>query len=307
MSVQISEIKDTRLQAIAQQVDDGDGVLKKKEYTLFAQEASKQGVDAKAIGDALDMNGMQRWWYDVDKVSSDGKDDGKLSFGEGAKSFGKGLLGGLAKTIAKNPLESTISIGAFAGALAIIGAVASAPVAATVGVVAGVGFGAAALVKGIKQTKNAKTDGEAKMGLENAGTGASMVALSGLGIRSAKAKAVEVRQKANLSKEVKGFNEGRKVIDQTYNEDGFIIEERAHYDHQGTPTKFPEYDPAYKVRTRWNDNGSIETEKTLLVRDELCIEKEKLVPYEIKTENGNIISGYDRSSRFETVPYIKNK
>ena len=50
----------------------------------------------------------------------------------------KGLFGGLVKNIVKNPLESLITIGAFAGGLAVLGLVASPLIAAGVGVAAGI-------------------------------------------------------------------------------------------------------------------------------------------------------------------------
>ena len=56
------------------------------------------------------MNGFQRWWHDVDKISTDGKNDGHLSFGESAKSFLKGLGGGLIKGIIKNPIKSLVDL-----------------------------------------------------------------------------------------------------------------------------------------------------------------------------------------------------
>jgi hypothetical protein len=214
MGVKISDIKNTRLQAIAKQIDNGDGVLKRKEYAIFAQAASAQGMDAKAISDALDMNWLQRWWYDVDKVSTDGKDDGKLSFWDGAKSYAKGLFGGLVKNIVKNPLESLITIGAFAGGLAVLGLVASPLIAAGVGVAAGIGFGAAALVKGINQTRNAETDCEAKMGLENAGTGTSMIALSGLGL-----KGLSSKMKAKSVKPVESVKPKEEVVAENITDD----------------------------------------------------------------------------------------
>ena len=89
MGVEIAKITDTRLNSIAKQADvNKDNKLSGDEYQIFAQEASKQGYDYKTIGDTLDMNAFERWWFDVDKVSTDGKDDGKLSAGEKMEKAG---------------------------------------------------------------------------------------------------------------------------------------------------------------------------------------------------------------------------
>ena len=81
MALEISSIQNAELQEIAKSVDkNNDGKLKRDEYSLFAKAAQGKGVDYEEINEALDMNGFQRWWYDVDKISTDGNDDGKLSF-----------------------------------------------------------------------------------------------------------------------------------------------------------------------------------------------------------------------------------
>lgn len=81
--IKIETIVDAKLNSIAQKCDKNqNGKLQGEEYQIFAQEASKQGVDYKTISDTLSMNALERWYFDVDKVSTDGNDDGKLSFGE---------------------------------------------------------------------------------------------------------------------------------------------------------------------------------------------------------------------------------
>ena len=62
MAVEISAIKNEKLQRIAQLTDrNNDGKLKKEEYALFAQEAQARGIDCESINEALGMNGFQRW------------------------------------------------------------------------------------------------------------------------------------------------------------------------------------------------------------------------------------------------------
>ena len=98
MGLEIANIANASLNSIAKKADrDNDGKLSGEEYQFFAQEASNQGFDYKTIGDTLDMNAFERWWFDVDKVSTDGKDDGNLSIGEKLEYGAKGLFGGMAK------------------------------------------------------------------------------------------------------------------------------------------------------------------------------------------------------------------
>jgi hypothetical protein len=181
MAVEISSIKNEKLQHIAQLADrNGDGKLKKEEYALFAQEAQAQGVNYESINEALDMNGFQRWWHDVDKISTDGKNDGHLSFGESAKSFLKGLGGGLIKGIIKNPIKSLVGFAAVAG-LSVLTGGAILPALA----VAGVALGAGTAIVGAVKNAKADNDGDAKRGLETTGTGVATVILSMLGIKAA--------------------------------------------------------------------------------------------------------------------------
>ena len=119
--LEIAQIQNVQLQTIAKNVDvNNDGVLKKEEFNLFAQEATKAGIDYQTISETLDLNGFQRWIHDVDKVCTDGQDDGKLGFGETMESFGKGLAG-LVKSAAKKPILTAVTIAAGAGAVALTG------------------------------------------------------------------------------------------------------------------------------------------------------------------------------------------
>lgn len=180
MSLEISTISSSYLREIAQHVDDGDDKLSGNEYKLFAQEASKQGVEYDAIKCYLGMNAFEAWWYDVDKVSTDGKDDGKLSIGEIAESTVKGFFGNTIKSIVKHPVMSGITIAAGIGLIAATGG-AAAPVLVALGATLGVGTIAA---NGVKVAK-AENDADAKAAWEGIGTGLFATATSVLGAKSA--------------------------------------------------------------------------------------------------------------------------
>ncbi len=162
---------------------------------ILQAELSGSG-SATGIGDSYEpttQNGVGKyisdWWSDRDKISTDGKDDGKISTGEKAEFLAKGFAGGIVKSIAKNPVESAVAIGGTAvvaygatSALAALG-VAAGPIVAAGLVLVGLGFGAKAIYDGLKGAKEADNDGTAKAGYEEAGTGAAVVALSALGGR----------------------------------------------------------------------------------------------------------------------------
>ena len=173
-SLGILSIQNEQLQRIAKKVDiNNDGVLKKEEFNLFAQEATKTGVDYQTISETLDLNGFQRWLYDVDKVCTDGKDDGKLSFGEKMESFGKGL-GGIVKAAIKNPIATTATVAAGVA----LGALAGPVVVAGIGLACGVGM----LGVGAYKASKADNDGDAKQAWETIGTGVITTALSGVAL-----------------------------------------------------------------------------------------------------------------------------
>ncbi len=118
------------------------------------------------------------WWKDKDKVSTDGKDDGELSFGEKAKSFGKGFLGGIVKSAVEHPIATGLTILGVA-ALEFFTAGAATPFIA-----AGFGLlGAGTAVKGALDASEAKTDGEAKAAYEHIGEGTFGVAASAGGLK----------------------------------------------------------------------------------------------------------------------------
>ena len=182
MSVEIASIKDEKLQQIATYVDtNSDKKLSSEEYSIFAQQAMKQGATYQQVSEALDMNAFQRWWFDVDKVSTDGKDDGKLSFGEQLESFGKGIAN-LIKAPIQHPIATAVTVGA-AAALTFVTGGAALPLIVAAGAV----FGAHQVGAGVYKAAVAETDADAKRAFESIGTGSATLALSATGVKSANA------------------------------------------------------------------------------------------------------------------------
>ena len=181
MGIEINSIKDTKLNSIAKLADiNRDNKLSGDEYQFFAQEASKQGYDYKTIGETLDMNAFERWWFDVDKVSTDGKDDGKLSFGERMEYLGKGFFGEIAKEVVKHPIASAVGIAGAAGLVFLTGgAILPAMVAA------GTIIGAGTVGYGTYLTATADNDKEAKEGMTKIGQGLVTLAASVFGAKPA--------------------------------------------------------------------------------------------------------------------------
>lgn len=124
-------------------------------------------------------NWFTNWLNDKDKVSTDGKDDGKISFGEAAKSFGKGLMG-IVKTAINHPIATTATIVA---GVAIT--VATGGAALPILVAAGASVGVVQIGHGAYKAVTAKTDGEAKQAFETIGNGTFAVATSALSAKSA--------------------------------------------------------------------------------------------------------------------------
>ena len=165
-------------------------------------EEEKPGFFKRAGGYIAD------WWTDKDKVSTDGKDDGYISAGEKVEAFGKGFAGGVVKNIIKNPIESVAIIGGTTvvaygstAALSALGVVAAGPIVAGVLIITGIGFGAYAIYQGIKGAKEADNDGAVKAGYEEAGTGASIVVMSGLGARKLGKSVTKQAEAAKLQSE----------------------------------------------------------------------------------------------------------
>ena len=118
------------------------------------------------------------WLNDKDKVSTDGLDDGKISFGEKLKSFGKGLFC-LLKSAINHPILTGATILAGAGLTVLTGG-AILPVLVATGLVSGAGM----IGYGAYKAATAKTDGGAKQAWETIGGGVFTVGASALGAKS---------------------------------------------------------------------------------------------------------------------------
>jgi len=226
MALEISSIKDTKLQQIAASVDtDRNNKLSGDEYSLFAQKATASGATYQEVSKALDMNAFQRWWFDVDKVCTDGKDDGHLSFGEKAESFGKGIAN-LIKAPAKHPIATALTVG-IAGALTIATGGAALPLI----IGAGAAFGAFEIGKGAYKAAKAETDAEAKMAFESIGTGTATVALSALGVKSANKAAANAGVKSLQGLENASWTENAgamvKAMPEAFKQSGLNIKGNA--------------------------------------------------------------------------------
>ena len=141
----------------------------REESVSFFDEAWSGHTIAKLTGD----NFITDWLQNKDKVCTDGKDDGKIGFWEGAKSFAKGLIGGIPKMMINHPVATVITAGICAGATVMTGG-AILPVLGAFGVASGVGMAGYGLYK----SATAETDGEAKQALETMGMGVATTALS---------------------------------------------------------------------------------------------------------------------------------
>ena len=117
---------------------------------------------------------------DKDKVCTDGKDDGSLTFAEGAESFVKGFIGGIPKAIINNPITSLAVVAGAVGLTVITGGAALVPLT-----VAGGALSAAGIGYGAYKAATAETDAEAKQALETAGTSTMGLALTGAALKPA--------------------------------------------------------------------------------------------------------------------------
>ena len=148
---------------------------KKEKATITFQEwwsgeKSLTSTAARRVG----WENLADWLEDKDKVCTDGQDDGNIGFKEGAKSFAKGLVGGIPKAMINHPL---ITAGVIAGgaALTVLTGGAAAPILWGLGAVA---VGASATTNIVKAA-TADTDGEKKAALEGTGTATASAALLG--------------------------------------------------------------------------------------------------------------------------------
>ena len=171
------------------------GKKQSDEVSFFDERWSGYQI-AKITGD----NVFTDWLQNKDKVCTDKKDDGKIGFWEGAKSLAKGLIGGIPKAMINHPVATTVAVGVGVAATVLTGG-AIVPVLGAIGVATGVGMTGYSGYKAL----TAKTDGEAKMALENFGTGIATTAISaasaGNALNSASdagVKSAEIPQDANI-------------------------------------------------------------------------------------------------------------
>lgn len=148
---------------------------KKKATITFKEwwsgEKSLTSTAARRVG----WENLADFLEDKDKVCTDGQDDGKLGFKEGAKSFLKGLVGGIPKAMINHPLMTLGAVGIAAGSLVLTGG-AAAPLLWGLG--AGL-VGINGAVNGVKAIA-ADTDAEKKAALEGLGTTTTSAALLGM-------------------------------------------------------------------------------------------------------------------------------
>lgn len=128
-------------------------------------------------------------------TTSDGKDDGKISFKEKIKNFGEGLVKPI-KTIFSSPKNMAITAASIAGGAALIALTGGA--AAPVMVAAGLVGGTVQVGKGIYKQVNAKTDNEARMAWQDMGSGTFTIGASAAGAKSS-LKAAKVDGAKNMS------------------------------------------------------------------------------------------------------------
>ncbi|MBQ4114769.1 hypothetical protein IJD34_05140 [bacterium] len=140
---------------------------------------SKDWTAGNFVREKIGWDGLADWLDDKDKVCTDGKDDGKLGFGETMESFGKGLAG-LVKGAMNHPIATAVTVGVGAAAVALTGG-AILPVM----VAAGATMGAGMIGVGAYKAATADTDAEAKQAWETIGTGTFAVGASALGAKSA--------------------------------------------------------------------------------------------------------------------------
>ncbi len=165
---------------------------------------------------------VDEWWGRTaghDIVSGEA-DDGKLTGGDIAKSVIRGVPK-MGVEMAAHPVESaagivgTVAISALAGKAAVaMGLAASAgPVGWIVGAAIGLAFAGFAIYQGVKASKEAKTDAQAKQGYEDIGVGVTTAIMSAFGLR----KGVKgIKANSPAAKAVEGVNkpiEQPKVVE----------------------------------------------------------------------------------------------
>ena len=148
---------------------------KKEKATITFQEwwngeKSLTSTAARRVG----WENLADWLEDKDKVCTDGQDDGKLGFKEGAKAWAKGFFGGIPKAMINHPLITGGVLALAAGATVLTGG-AAAPILWGLGAAAVAVSGGASIVK----AATADTDAEKKAALEGVGTSTAAAAMLG--------------------------------------------------------------------------------------------------------------------------------
>lgn len=147
-------------------------VYANKIQTLQVSQMVKSGqIDESQLSLFSETTGISQGM--LDGSCTDGADDGKISFGEGAKSFLKGAVKSLVPTSFGDFLKKA-AIGVGCAALVAVTGGAATPFLIAGGAIAG-GIQAG---KGIYNATQAKTDAEAKAAMEDVGGGATTIAAS---------------------------------------------------------------------------------------------------------------------------------
>ncbi len=137
--------------------------------------------------------------------TADGKDDGKISFKEKLKNFGKGLIAPI-KTMFSSPKNiaiTALSAAACAGLIAVTGG-AAAPVLVALGITGGV----FQIGKGIYKQATAKTDEQAQKAWQDIGSGTFTTGVSVFAAKSAlKANKVDTKGMSTLKAVGKCFKD----------------------------------------------------------------------------------------------------
>ena len=139
---------------------------------------SKDWTAGNFIREKIGWDGLADWLDDKDKICTDGKDDGKLSFGETMESFGKGLAG-LVKGAMNHPIATAVTVGVGAAAVALTGG-AILPVMVAAGATIGTGM----IGVGAYKAATADNDADAKRAWEIIGTGTFTAGASLVGAKT---------------------------------------------------------------------------------------------------------------------------
>ena len=160
--VAVNNLFTSRLQTIQQQQILKSGNINEQNISLFENTSGlTQGM--------------------VDGSCTDCYDDGKISFGEGVKSFFKGAVKSVTNMFSspKNFLK-TLAVGVGSAALIAVTGGAATPFLIAGGAIAG----GVQVGKGIYDASQATTDAEKKQALENIGGGTATLAMSVAGAKS---------------------------------------------------------------------------------------------------------------------------